>query len=49
MNEGQALSEGESIAEELMQKLGIEKENLISRAYMDLILENKKKQNGGSQ
>ena len=45
MKEGQTESEGISIAEGLMEKLGVQKDDLISGAYMDLILA---KQNGSS-
>ena len=38
MKEGQALSEGEEIASDLMKRLGISDENLVTGAYMDLIL-----------
>ena len=38
MREGQALSEGEEIANDLMKKLGISDEDLVTGAYMDLIL-----------
>ncbi len=38
MKDGQAESEGVAIAEDLMEKLGVRKEDLISGAYMDLIL-----------
>ena len=38
MNEDQALSEGEEIARDLMKKLGISEEDLVTGAYMDLIL-----------
>ena len=38
MREGQVLSEGEEIANDLMKKLGISDEDLVTGAYMDLIL-----------
>lgn len=38
MKEGQSLSEGQAIAKDLMAKLGVEDGDLISGAYMDLIL-----------
>ena len=38
MKEGQDESEGQAIAEGLMDKLGIDREDLIEGAYMDLIL-----------
>jgi predicted adenylyl cyclase CyaB len=37
MREGQSDSEGRSIAEDLMQKLGIVPEDLLEGAYMDLL------------
>ena len=40
MREGQPLSEGESIAETLLRQLGVSDTDLISGAYMDLILAN---------
>ena len=38
MEEGQALQEGEKIANEFMKKLGISESDLVTGAYMDLIL-----------
>ena len=38
MREGQALREGEEIASDLMKKLGISDQHLVTGAYMDLIL-----------
>ena len=38
MQEGQALSEGERIARDLMKKLGISDKDLVTGAYIDLIL-----------
>lgn len=38
LREGQAAAEGRSIAEELMVKLGVAQEDLITCAYMDLLL-----------
>ena len=38
MKDGQAVTEGEAIANELMGKLGIDPRNLITGAYMDMIL-----------
>ena len=37
MREGQAQSEGQKIAEELQEKLGIPNNDLITCAYMDLL------------
>ena len=37
MREGQSDAQGEGIAEELMESLGIEKSDLLEGAYMDLI------------
>lgn len=39
MKKGQPASEGEAIAYDLMEKLGIKKEDLIVCAYMDLLLD----------
>ena len=44
MKEGQTIEEGQRIAEDLMSKLGINKEDLIEGAYMDLLLKNKPSQ-----
>ena len=38
MREGQPLREGEEIASDLMKKLGISDQHLVTGAYMDLIL-----------
>jgi adenylate cyclase class IV len=38
LSEDQTLSEGQRIAESLMSDLGVEKEDLISGAYVDLLL-----------
>ena len=38
LREGQSAAEGRSIAEELMVKLGVAQEDLITCAYMDLLL-----------
>ena len=38
---GQLLSEGESIATDLMGQLGVAPDNLVSGAYMDLLLQKK--------
>ncbi|XP_013403217.1 uncharacterized protein LOC106168620 [Lingula anatina] len=35
MKDGQSLEEGQAIAEDLMQKLGIDKKDLVTGAYMD--------------
>jgi predicted adenylyl cyclase CyaB len=40
LQEGQTESEGQSITEDLMNQLGIRKEDLIEGAYMDLLEEN---------
>jgi len=44
LRDDQTLEEGEKIAHDLMDKLGVSSDNLISGAYMDLILA-KKQQN----
>ena len=41
LREDQSSSEGQHIAEELMVKLGVAEEDLVSCAYMDLILQQK--------
>ena len=38
MREGQPLSEGQAIAQELLQQLGVSESDLISGAYVDLLL-----------
>lgn len=38
MKEGQTVDEGQRIADDLMNKLGISKSDLISGAYIDMIL-----------
>jgi len=48
MGEGQPAEEGEKIAEDLMLKLGVKKENLLTCAYMDMILANQKNTVSGS-
>jgi len=37
LREGQSDAEGQSIAEELMDRLGVQKEDLLEGAYMDLL------------
>jgi predicted adenylyl cyclase CyaB len=37
LREGQSDAEGQSIAEELMARLGVQKEDLLEGAYMDLL------------
>ncbi|XP_062588454.1 adenylate cyclase CyaB-like [Saccostrea cucullata] len=46
MQEGQSVEEGQKIADDLMGKLGVSKKDLISVAYMDLLL---KKQSQAAQ
>ncbi|XP_078091835.1 uncharacterized protein LOC144508009 [Mustelus asterias] len=41
LGEDQSLEEGEAIAQSLMEELGVKKEDLMTGAYMDLILTNK--------
>ena len=41
MKDGQTVEEGQQIAEDLMAKLQINKEDLIQGAYLDLLLSNK--------
>ncbi len=38
MRDGQTPEEGQQIAEELMKKLDVQKEDLIAGAYIDLLL-----------
>ncbi|MCG8465564.1 MAG: class IV adenylate cyclase, partial [Xanthomonadales bacterium] len=38
LEDDQSLEQGEAIAQDLMQKLGIEPKDLIQGAYMDLLL-----------
>jgi len=38
MRDGQTVQEGEAIADDLMHKLGVNRDQLIAGAYMDLIL-----------
>ena len=38
LSEGESEEKGVQIANELMEKLGVDKDDLISGAYMDLIL-----------
>jgi adenylate cyclase class IV len=37
LQEGQSEAEGQAIAEELMTRLGVQKEDLLEGAYMDLL------------
>lgn len=46
MQEGQSVEQLQKIAEDLMEKLGVSEKDLISVAYMDLLL---KKQSQTSQ
>lgn len=46
MREGQSTEEGVSIANKLMEELGVKSEDLIEGAYMDLLLAKLKTQNG---
>lgn len=41
LKDGQSLEEGQAIAHDLMQKLGVKDEDLLTCAYMDLILKEK--------
>ena len=40
LNENQTIEQGQIIADQLCQKIGIQKENYIHSAYIDLILFN---------
>jgi adenylate cyclase class IV len=40
LRDGQSEAEGQAIAEDLMDRLGIRKEDLIDGAYMDLLEKN---------
>jgi adenylate cyclase class IV len=44
LNEDQSLEEGESIANKLKAELGIQDEDLLKGAYMDLLQEKQKSQ-----
>lgn len=37
LNPGQSVQEGEKIANDLREKLGVEKEDLLSGAYTDML------------
>ncbi len=39
MKDGQTVAEGQKIAEDLMAKLGISEDSLVTGAYMDLLLQ----------
>ena len=39
MKENQPISEGQAIAQELLQQLGVSESDLISGAYVDLLLD----------
>ncbi|KAL8573098.1 hypothetical protein ACOMHN_027358 [Nucella lapillus] len=41
LKDGQSAEEGQAIANDLMQKLGVKEEDLLTCAYMDLILKEK--------
>lgn len=41
LHDGQSPEEGQAIAHDLMQKLGVKEEDLLTCAYMDLLLEDK--------
>lgn len=41
LSEEQSLEEGDLIAKDLMEKLGVSKDNLIKGAYMDHLLKKK--------
>ena len=38
LSDDETIEDGQKISEDLMGKLGIQKENLISKAYLDLLL-----------
>lgn len=38
LTEEQSVEDGERVAQELMKELGVEEEDLISGAYLDLLL-----------
>jgi adenylate cyclase class IV len=40
MNDGQTDAEGQAIAEDLMTRLGVRKEDLLEGAYIDLLEKN---------
>ena len=39
MRDGQEVSEGEKIATDLLQRLGVSEQDLVTGAYMDLLLQ----------
>ena len=39
MSDGQEFSEGQQIATDLMQRLGVPEQDLVTGAYMDLLLQ----------
>ena len=39
MRDGQEVSEGEKIATDLLQRLGVSQQDLVTGAYMDLLLQ----------
>ena len=41
LNDDQTPEEGEAIAHDLMEKLGVQKSNLLKGAYMDMLENNK--------
>jgi len=41
LNDDQTVEEGEAIAHDLMEKLGVPKANLLKGAYMDMLENNK--------
>ena len=41
LKDGQSLEEGQAIAHDLMQKLGVKDKDLLTCAYMDLLLKDK--------
>lgn len=42
MRPDQTVEEGQKVAEELMEKLGVTQESLVTGAYMDLLLKGTK-------
>ncbi len=37
LSEGQSLAEGQSIATDMMKKLGVDEKDLLTGAYMDML------------
>ena len=49
MEEGQTVEEGQKIADDLMEKLGVLPEDLLTGAYLDMLLKKQPKEQGTEQ